>query len=294
MTDSVGSELYEQGWVQGTYLFCEKLSSDFYQCCWASSKDLSEDLVNQLTDNRNALILLSQTCDIVAKCEAEKTLEFVIARRPKKKNYSPHPLNLDARSSRFLELKLSDDNWHKAEATKIIQITKQDFLNEISSHQLQPQSLAEEYREVLARWRANRYMRIALPDSFNNKIKPLIDEKLFDSGLDDAGSLYLNLEPFEESENYIVRLFALHRQNSPPETYDNLSDKMTLILENINDIEGLICPFVEEENNEIFQYVLPAMRRNEVTIELLDQFIRWNFDYVSLRNSDNEGIDEDI
>lgn len=295
MRESVGIELFEQGWVQGAYLFCEKLPSDFYQYCWASSKALYEELEKQLTDKRNALILLSQNCDIAAKYPTETTLEFVIARKPRGgKPKSPHPLNKDAKSTRFLELELSDKFWYKAEASKILQIDKQYFLNQVSTQTILPQALTKPDCETLARWRANRYMRVALPDNFNNKIRPLVEHKLFDEGLEHAGSLYLNLDTFQESDNYIIRLFALHRQGSPVESYDSLFDKMERTLESLAAIEGLSCPYLEDETNETFEIVLPVMRRSEVSVELLDHFVRWNFDSISLSEGDNDGIDEDI
>lgn len=136
-------------------------------------------------------------------------------------------------------------------------------------------------------------MRIALPDAFNNKIKPLIDNGLFDDGLEHAGGLYLHLEPFAESEQYIVRLFALQRQGSSEETFSALFDKMESILSALNDIEGLTCPFIEGENIQFFEAVTPAMRRHELFIELRDHFVRWNFDYISLKGGDSDGIDED-
>ena len=293
MSESVGIELFSQGWAQGTYLFCESLSADFYLHCWATTESLSENLEKQLTDKRNTLILLSQNCDITAKYTTEKTIEFVIARRPKKKK-PPHFLNLDAKSTRFLELELTDGFWYKAEASKILQIDKQDFIEQITVQAIQPSALAKTDCEVLTRWRANRYMRVALPDSFENKIRSLRENNIFDNGLEHAGSLYLSLEPFEESEHYIVRLFALHRQNSPPESYDSLFEKMEQVIESLNTIEGLTCPYLEEESNEYFEAVYPAMRRSEVTVELLDHFIRWNFDSISLSEGDNEGIDKDI
>lgn len=295
MNESVGIELFSQGWVQGAYLFCESLSVDFFQFCWPSSKTLPEELKKQLIDKRNTLILLSQNCDIAAKYKIETTLEFVIARR-KRGNIPkpPHFLNLDAKSTRYLELELSDNFWYKAEALKILQIDKQDFLEQTTTHAIQPEQLAKPSCETLARWRANRYMRVALPDSFNNKLRSLIENKVFDVGLEHAGSLYLNLDNYEESESYTVRLFALHRYSSPVETYDILAEKMEQILESIHTIEGLNCPYLEEETNEIFETVYPAMRRSEVSIELLDHFVRWNFDSISLSDSDNEGIDTDI
>lgn len=295
MSESVGIELFSQGWVQGTYLFCEALPADFFQFCWASSKTLPEELKKQLTDKRNVLILLSQNCDIAAKYKTETTLELVIARRRKGSTPKPpHFLNLDARSTRFLELELSDNFWYKAEASKILQIDKQDFLDQITTYAIQPKQLAKPICETLARWRANRYMRVALPDSFNKKIRPLIENKIFDEGLEHAGSLYLNLDNYEESENYTVRLFALHRHGPAIETYDILAEKMEQILKSIHAIEGLNCPYLEEEANEIFEIVYPAMRRSEVSIELLDHFVRWNFDFISLSDSDNEGIDADL
>jgi len=293
MSESVGIELFNKHWVQGAYLFCESLPPDFFQYYWPSNKALSLDLEKQLADKRNVLILLSQNCDIAAQLET--TLEFVFARRKKgSKAKSAYFPNLDAKSTRFLELKLSDGFWYKAEASKILQIDKQDFLNQITTPVLQPEQLAKSSCETLARWRANRYMRVALPDSFNNKIRPLIENKVFDAGLEHAGSLYLNLDSYEESENYTVRLFALHRQDSPEETYQALSEKMEQILENIHAIDGLHCPYLEEETNEVFEEVFPAMRRSEVNIDLLDNFVRWNFDSISLSDDDHEGIDTDI
>jgi hypothetical protein len=292
MSESVGSELFNQDWEQGAYLFCKDLPDNFSQFCWASSKALSEELQKQLSDSRNALILLSQNCDIAAKYPTETTLEFVIARRKKgSKPKLPHFLNLDARSTRFLELELSDNFWYKAEASKILQIDKQDFLNQVAASARQ---LAKSNCETLARWRANRYMRVALPDNFNNKIRPLVESNLFDTGLEHAGSLYLNLDSYEESESYTVRLFALHRQNSPVKSYEALAEKMEKVIESIHDIEGLNCPYLEEETNETFETVCPAMRRSEVSVELLDHFVRWNFDSISLSEGDNEGIDKDI
>jgi len=72
MKESVGIELFSQGWVQGTYLFCESLPIDFFQFCWPSSKTLPEELKKQLIDKRNALILLSQNCDIAVKAIGNK------------------------------------------------------------------------------------------------------------------------------------------------------------------------------------------------------------------------------
>ena len=294
MSESIGSELFNQGWVQGTYLFCKDLPDDFSQFCWASSKALSEELQKQLSNPRSALILLSQNCDITAKYKDETTLEFVIARKQRGNTpKDPYFLNLDAKSNRYLELKLSDNFWYKAEASKILQIDKQDFLSQITENTIQPKQLAKSSCETLARWRANRYMRVALPDNFNIKIRPLIENKAFDEGLDHAGSLYLNLDGYEESENYTVRLFALHRQGSAAETYDALLEKMEHILEGIHAIEGLNCPYLEDETNEIFEVVYPAMRRSEVNIDLLDHFVRWNFDSISLSDGDHEGIDTD-
>lgn len=287
-TFPAGSLLHEQGWRQGAYIACSNLSEKILANCRGASQELE---AKQLSDPRNVLILLSQACDIVASCNKESTLEFVIARRPKKKS-APHGANLDARSSRFLELKLNYDNWYKAEAAKIIHVPKQIFYEEVKQQTQTPLHLDEHDIEVLARWRANRYMRIALPDSFVNKINPLIRDGLFDSGLDHAGGLYLQLDPYSESDEYIVRLFALHRRGSPIETFEPLFNKMETILEAINEITGLSCPFIAGENISFYEEVFPAMRRNEVSIELRDHFVRWNFDYISLKTQDSPGIDD--
>ena len=288
MDTCIGSQLYEKGWKQGACIKCTDLSDALREACWAGSPSLANDIVKELNETRNTLILLTQACDIAACCNNEPTLEFVIARRPKKKQ-PPYPLNLDARSSRYLELEIND-SWYKAEASKIVHIPKHILFKE--SDNLWPTHLTDQDVEILARWRANRYMRVALPDTFNNKIKPLIDQGLFDVGLEDAGGLYLNLEPFSESEHYIVRLFALHRHGSSEETFSELFDKMESILSAFNEVDGLNCPFIEGENTSFFEAIMPAMRRHEVTIDLRDHFVRWNFDYISLKVGDLNGIDE--
>jgi hypothetical protein len=285
---SIGSQLYEKGWKQGAYLTCSELSETLRKACWAGNPNLANVLTKELCEPRNVLILLSQACDIAAPYDNEPTLEFVIARRPKKKS-KPHFLNLDARSSRYLELDLNG-TWHKAETSKILHIPKQILFEDGSKLKLS--QLNDQDLEVLARWRANRYMRIALPDAFVNKINLLIRDGTFDSGLVHAGGLYLQLDPFTESDQYIVRLFALHRRGSPIETFEPLFNKMESILEAINEIEGLSSPFIEGEKSPIFEEVFPAMRRNEVSIELRDHFVRWNFDYISLKAQDSQGIDD--
>ncbi len=289
METSIGSQLFDKGWKQGAYIECSDLSDILRDHCWASSQSLNHSLNKELTEKRNILILLSQACDIAAFCDNnEPMLEFVIARRPKKHKV-PHSLNQNAHSSRYLELKINN-YWYKAEALKIIQISKAKVFEE--GDRLQPACLSELDVEILARWRANRYMRVGLPNAFNNKIKPLIQQGIFDIGLEHAGGLYINLDPFEESNEYLVRLFAMQRQNSSEDTFNSLYEKMFSILEALNLIDGLICPFIEGESTEVFEEIMPAMRRHEITIALRDHFVRWNFDYLSLKAGDSSGIDE--
>lgn len=97
MNICIGSRLYEKGWKQGAYIECTDLPETLREACWPAIHSL--DLVKELGEPRNTLILLTQACDIAASCDNEPTLEFVLARRPKKKR-SPYPLNLDARSTR--------------------------------------------------------------------------------------------------------------------------------------------------------------------------------------------------
>lgn len=288
MDTCICTQLYENGWKQGAYIACTDLSEALRESCWAGSPNLASNLVNQLSETRNTLILLTQACDIVASSDHEPTLEFVIARRPRK-NKAPHFLNQDARSSRYLELEINGI-WYKAEASKIVHIPKEIFFTETVN--IAPSCLAEQDIEILARWRANRYMRIALPDQFIKKINLLIDSGLFERGLEQAGGLYINLDPFSESAQYTVRLFALHRQGSSEKAFSELFNKMESILSAFNEVDGLTCPYIEGENISFFEEIMPAMRRHELTIALRDQFVRWNFDYISLKDGDSKGIDE--
>ena len=90
MDTCIGSQLYEKGWKQGAYIKCTDLSDALREACWAGSPSLANDIVKELSETRNTLILLTQACDIAASCNNEPTLEFVIARRPKKKDLHIH------------------------------------------------------------------------------------------------------------------------------------------------------------------------------------------------------------
>ncbi len=83
------------------------------------------------------------------------------------------------------------------------------------------------------------------------------------------------------------------KRGSSEDKFDALYTKMESILDAINEIDGLTCPFIETEENSVFLEVAPAMRRIEVSIALRDHFMRWNFDYISLSVNDSKGIDED-
>ena len=290
INSSFGAQLYERGWKQGTYIDCPTLSGDLRNACWAGNPNLKDNLLEHLCNPLNVLILLTQACDIVAPCRSEPVLEFVIAQRTN--NKKANSSNLDARSCRFLELKLNQ-NWHKAEAAKILYIPKQILFEETDKINFSLSCLDDKDSEILARWRANRYMRVALPDKFNDKIKSLVDNRLFHDGLDHAGGLYLQLDPFSESDQYLVRLFALQGRGSPNDTYAALYEKMESILEAINKVEGLTCLFIEGDNEPVFEGVTPVMRRHELSVGLRDYFVRWNFDHISLGNDYSTGIDED-
>jgi hypothetical protein len=54
---------------------------------------------------------------------------------------------------------------------------------------------------------------------------------------------------------------------------------------------GFTRHYIEGENDHFFEAVTPVMRRNELTINLRNHFVRWNFDYISL-NSNSEGIED--
>lgn len=284
---SAGTLLYEKGWRQGAFIRCTELSQTLRDACRAATDALAVRLGEELQEPRNVLLVLAQACDIAASCSVEPTIEGVIAKRLKPQK--PYAYNQDARSSRYLELQLAD-GWYKAEVSKILHIPKQILLDEGGNLNLG--QLSDQNVEVLARWRANRYMRTALPDAFNAKLKPLVDDGLFNEGLEHAGGLYLHLEPFAEADSYRVHLFALERSGSPPECFADLQAKMEAVLEAIHEVPGLVCPYLEAEDNPVFEEVCPAMRRYEVSIALRDHFLRWNFDYLSLKANDSAGIDE--
>jgi hypothetical protein len=57
---------------------------------------------------------------------------------------------------------------------------------------------------------------------------------ILDERLEKAGGLYFDLNPFNESDQYIARLFTLQKQGCSTDAYKALSIEMAYILEKIN------------------------------------------------------------
>lgn len=286
-----GNYIYNSGWSQGSYVECKNLNNKYHNEFRAYSPGFKEKIAEQLSSSKTIIVLLSQPCDILAHCKNEPVIELVIAKKISKK---PHPQNCNARSSRFLEFNI-EGKWYKATTEKICCILKEDFKEIIIREKIKPLQQSKQNVEVLTWWRANRYRRQALPNKFVEYISPLLKDRQNLLEELEVAAIFLCLDPWGESDNYKVRLFALESKEAFPSEYDKLHDKMEALLTEINLIPGLECPYLSNSEDESFPFdeILPVMRRNEITIRQKDEFIKWNFDYISLAGDDYENMEEE-
>ena len=283
---SAGQKLFhELGICQSSYIKASDISEDVRNA-WIDSRTNSElRIVNKKTKitDTSLLVITSQNCDIACtNDDLDSGVEFAIF-KPIKPKQVFHG-NQFVKSVRKLQIQI-DEQWFEAKVEHLITVKKSN-LCELLTEKTEVNVLPDIYEKSLPLWRANRYLRTALPDKFNNALLPVVNEHLSDletiASKDENGSyiraLYIWLNTLDESDHYVFEFFALTTADTPDETLSNIQDS----------IETISLELVEQAKYTEIDDSIYTGRDSTTYVSYLTRFVAINLDYVSLAENDGD------
>jgi hypothetical protein len=230
------------------------------------------------------IIVVSQSCDICYyKTNDEYCIEILLARSiPKQDNAS-----IQGRRQRYYHLEIEDKtietkSWFEANINDRYKICRNFCADYKPSSQW---IISNDEIRSIVQWIAYRYIRIALPDAFNDRIrhkKNDLKKLLKNNTTQFISGIYIQLPNKEllPKETYEVRIIgAVTKQN-----YDDIFKRKNVrnhILELekiINDCEGInvTSEILSEEN---------------ISLDLMKQFTRFtDYDYLSYDSETDTSI----
>jgi len=283
---SAGQKLFhELGIRQSSYIKASDIPEDVRES-WIDSRTNSELRIvskkTKITDP-SLLIITSQNCDIACtNDDLDSAIEFAIFKPIKAKQAFPG--NQFVKSVRKLQIQLGEQ-WFEAKVEHLITVKKSN-LCELLTEKTEVNVLPEVYEKSVPLWRANRYLRTALPDKFNSALIPVFNDHLSDletiANREENGSyiraLYIWLNTLEESDHYVFEFFALTAADTPDETLTNIQDS----------IENISLELVEQAGYTEIDDSIYVGRDSTTYVSYLTKFVAINLDYVSLAENDND------
>lgn len=283
---SAGQKLFhELGICQSSYITASEIPEDVRNT-WIDSRAQSELRVvskkTKISDD-SLLVITSQNCDIACtNDDLDSAVEIAIFKPIKTKQVFPG--NQFVKSVRKLQIQI-DEQWFEAKVEYLITVQKSS-LCELLTEKTEIKLLPEVYDKSLPLWRANRYLRTALPDTFNSVLFPVFGEHL--SNLETVASkenngsyiraLYIWLNTLEEVDHYTFEFFALTTADTPDEVLSNIQDY----------IETISLELVEQAGYDESDESIYAGRDSTTYVSYLTRFVAINLDYVSLAENDDD------
>lgn len=256
---------------------------------WRQGSILPDDLVDKLHADQaldekhtkaDAVLIVSQDCDLVNRSyDAEPYAEVLLFSKVPKVDgnltYGKNPRKLQV--SAVWEEMCFETSIHSRQS--IARCMLEDYSPAPISWNTDPTV------EIIRRWISRRYTRVALPDAFNQRCKPVlpgVEKKLRASGRDFSG-IYIRLSTYEELEDsadYEVLLVGTMRIAVKDDT-----EKLLVLYEAMDEIEELLnlC-------NGICVVESSVIGEDEYTLDNLKDSQRWNWDHLSLREDDGGEI----
>lgn len=278
---------------QASCFFANNISEDVRKN-WLGSlpKITLRDNFNKFTEEV-LCVVLSQNCDIAcSNDDLDDCLEIALCQPIKAKKVFKG--NQFVKSVRKLHFKYMDVNY-EANVDYIITVRKEQLLELIDQNRsFEILNLDEEHQTIFPFWRANRYVRSALPDQFNKNIFPILNKYL--EALENISlspsysfssfikSFYVNLDSLEEKESYDFELFFLLRDETPNELIANIQD---IVEEFANELVEIT------QNNYQDVSQIYADTETNTSVKYLSNLIRFNVDYHSLQKGDTD-FSEDV
>jgi hypothetical protein len=228
--------------------------------------------------------VLTQDCDLVHHdLSGEPKVEVVFAR------HVDEPDKGYTWSKNARELHLRDDTlaqslaFHTRDRETIPRWLFCDFLPS-------EKSLDSDSIKLLARWVSRKYYRAAFPNTFNNRIGKKTEDKIKKLLQKSPGHfreihIQITLDEFPDNQDYntIILCIAADDALESDEAYDattELAKKFRALLQACDGINVVECE---------------VKSRAEVTLEELDSMQRWDFDSITIRQTDTiDGTPADL
>jgi hypothetical protein len=282
---SFGVQLLNNGLRQGAVFPAALLETELL-VRWADFRS-DPKLRTKAIKSKDLLVVTSQDCDIACRNDAQDPcIELAVFSPIKSK--SRHAGSQFANSVRVLQLSINDQDC-EAKARYTIRVPKEEIFNVFAGDYSTLFELPAEQCRTLTLWRANRYQRAALPDRFNDVFFPIVADALpaiellasdpAGSGRSYIRSLYVYLENMSEEGGCEFSLLALLRADTPDSVQSALDDafyELCVRLENTSD-------YSLSESQDLTGL---AERENTLTVFMLGQYVKFNLDYISLREGD--------
>lgn len=233
-------------------------------------------------------VVLSQNCDIACnQDQLDDSIEIALCQVIKPKNLFPG--NQFVKSVRKLQFEF-EEKCYEASVDYIITVSKKDLLEVMSNPDFELKELHQDIKQSFPFWRANRYVRSALPDKFNEQIGKILDKYLND--LDTISSsiekesfssyikaFYVNLDSLEEKDQYEFEFFFLMRDETPDILLTKIQDVVTDFADNL---------VIISNNNYTDVSMIYADRESNTNVRYISELMRFNVDYFSLRSGDTD------
>lgn len=278
--------LTENNLRQGSYFKANKVP-EVVRNKWIDFR-ISETYRSQIKKNQihndDIIVIMTQDCDIAcSKDSQDPFIECAIFKPIKERQV--HAGNQFAYSVRKLHIRIND-SWYEAKSNYLTYIEKSSLLHIIQSEQISIERLEHAEFNIIPYWRANRYLRAALPDNFNANFMVEIEEHketLKNSFLDDEGKsyirgIYIKLDTNEEIGQYKFELFFLLKANTPQQEAKEIQDLS----------EKISNELINKYSYSEYEDCIYADKENNTSVGFIINFSRVNFDHLSLSNDDED------
>lgn len=290
---SCGQQLFHNKKLEQASCFFIDLIEEGDRKDWLDSlpkKDLRDK--TQKTKNGTLCVVLSQNCDIACnQDDLDDCIEIAFCQKIKPKQVFHG--NQFTKSVRKFQFKFQELDY-EASVDYIVTVKKQKLMEIINEKtDLNIFQLDKDFKLALPFWRANRYFRSALPDSFNEKLYRILDKYIFE--LEDVATnslpqydfssfikgFYLNLDSMEERDFYQFEFFFLLRDEVSNELQSAIQDIVERFAEELVEIAGY------EDVSSMY-----ADTETNTNVKYLTSLIRFNVDSYSLRKGDADFVVE--
>ena len=262
MQEANPSEIERRGWRQGSIFPLELVN-----------RIVCGRLVPDIDPQRDILIVISQSCDLVNRAyKAEPRFEVLKATIVEAENgnffYGKHPRKFQFRPG-------------PNKSTPIYEVSIHDryMLDRPILEDLGPSTESElnpETVDNLANWIAKRYKRSAFPSEFNDRCRTADKQigRILRRGSKDISGIYLVLDPWEDisaDDEYRLIITATYR----PELDDDGDSLLELyncfdeLVDALNSCEGLVVAVQDVKSEKEFSLYDVRNAR------------RWDYDYMT-------------